>query len=71
MNPVYVLMRDGEIIGVYTTHRKATQELILSTQKEKLTLRDYSFEFGVEFFIYVGALPSSLYCWEIREITPD
>jgi len=71
MNELYVLMRDSELVGVYTTHRKATQELILSTQKEGLTLRDYSFEFGVEFFTYVGALPSNLYCWEIQEVTPD
>jgi hypothetical protein len=71
MDKVYVVMRDSDLIGVYTTHQKATQELLLSAQKESLTLKEHSFEFGIEYFIYVGTLPSILYCWEIHEVTPD
>lgn len=71
MDKVYVVIRDSDLIGVYTTHRKATQELIISAQKEGLTLRDYSFDYGIEYFIYAGTLPSILYSWEIHEVTPD
>jgi len=71
MNELYVLMRDGELIGVYTTHQKVIQQLILSTQKERLTLGNYSFEFGIEFFDYIGPESGCHFLWEIYEITPD
>lgn len=71
MNELYVLMCDGELIGVYTSHRKATQELILSTQKDHLTLGNYSFEFGIEFFDYIGPDFGCHFSWEIHEVTPD
>ena len=50
MDKLYVVTKDSELIGVYTTHRKATQALIMDTIKEGMKLQDYSFEFGVEFF---------------------
>lgn len=71
MNELYVLTKDSELVGVYTTHRKATQALIMDTIKEKMKLQDYSFEFGVEFFTYIGPESGMPFFWEIREVTPD
>lgn len=71
MNELYVLTRDDELIGVYTTHRKATQALIMDTIREGMKLQDYSFEFGVEFFTYISPESGLPFCWEIREVTPD
>ena len=71
MNELYVLMRDSELVGVYTTHRKATQALIMDTIKAGMQLSHYSFEFGVEFFDYIGPESGQHFLWEIQEVTPD
>lgn len=71
MNELYVLMKDSELVGVYTTHRKATQALILDTMKNGMKLNEYSFEFGVEFFDYIGPESGGHFLWEIQEVTPD
>lgn len=71
MNELYVVTKDSELVGVYTTHRKATQALIMDTIKEGMKLQDYSFEFGVEFFTYIGPESGLSFFWEIREVTPD
>jgi hypothetical protein len=71
VNELYVLTKDSELVGVYTTHRKATQALIMDTIKEGMKLQDYSFEFGVEFFTYIGPESGLPFLWEIQEVTPD
>ena len=71
MNELYVLIKDSELVGVYTTHRKATQALIMDTIREGMKLKDYSFEFGVEFFTYIGPESGLPFIWEIRKVTPD
>ena len=71
MSEVYVLMRDGELDGVYTSHRKAVQALIFNTVKSGMKLNDYSFEFGIEFFDYIGPESGLHFSWEIHEVTPD
>ena len=71
MNELYVLIKDSELVGVYTTHRKATQTLIMDTIREGMKLKDYSFDFGIEFFTYIGPESGLPFIWEIREITPD
>jgi len=71
MNELYVLTKDSELVGVYTTHRKATQTLIMDTIREGMKLKDYSFEFGIEFFTYIGPESGMPFIWEIQEVTPD
>lgn len=71
MSELYVLMKDSELVGVYTSHRKATQALLMDTLKEGMTLKEYSFEFGVEFFTYIGPESGQPFLWEIQEVTPD
>ena len=71
MTELYVLMKDSELVGVYTSHRKATQALLIDTLKESMTLKEYSFEFGVEFFTYIGPKSGQSFLWEIQEVTPD
>lgn len=71
MNKLYVLTNDGELVGVYTTHRKATQTLIMDTIREGMKLKDYNFEFGIEIFTYIGPESGLPFIWEIQEITPD
>lgn len=71
MNKLYVVMRDNELVGVYTTHRKAMQTLLMDTLKEGMALKEYSFEFGVEFFTYIGPESGLNFLWEIQEVTPD
>lgn len=71
MNKLYIVTKDSELVGVYTTHQKAEQALIMDTIKEEMKLQDYSFEFDIEFFTYIDSKSGSPFFWEIREITPD
>jgi hypothetical protein len=43
----------------------------MDTIKEGMKLQDYSFEFGIEFFTYIGPESDSPFCWEIRVVKPD
>ena len=70
MNTVFVLFLDNHLVGVYTTHRKATQTMILDSFKNGIKLQDYSFQFGTEFFTYVNVADDT-YVYELMEVTPD
>lgn len=70
MNNVFVLFLDNHLVGVYTTHRKATQAMILDAFKYGKKLQDYSFQFDVEFFTYVDA-DDDICIYELMEVTPD
>ena len=68
METVFVLFLDGHLIGVYTSHRKATKTLIQDTIGRKL--QDYSFQFGTESFTYVDS-DDDIFIYELMEVTPD
>ena len=69
MEKVYVLFLAGKLIGVYTSHRKAAQTMILDTIRKGWKLAQYQYDFGVEFFSYDHDGVEGLY--EIHEVTPD
>lgn len=69
MDNVFVLLCAGRLVGVYTSHRKATQTMILETIQKDWHLSHYGYEFGVEFFYYEHDDTEELY--EIQEVTPD
>ena len=70
METVFVLFLDNHLVGVYTSHRKATQAMILDSFKEGIHLTDYSFQFGTEFFTYANSVEDT-YVYELMEVTPD
>ena len=69
MDNMFVLFLAGRLIGVYTSHRKATQTIILDTIHKGWKLVQYQYDFGVEFFSYEHDEVEELY--EIQEVTPD
>ena len=70
MNTMFVLFIDNRLVGVYTSHRKATQTMILESLKYGKKLQDYSFQFGIEFFTYVDT-DDDIYVYQLMEVTPD
>ena len=69
METMFVLFLAGRLIGVYTSHRKAAQTMILDTIRKGWKLAQYQYDFGVEFFSYEHDGVEELY--EIQEVTPD
>jgi hypothetical protein len=69
MDNVFVLLFGGRIVGVYTSHRKATQTMILDTLRKGWKLAQYQYDFGVEFYSYEHDGVEELY--ELQEVTPD
>lgn len=67
---VFVLFLDNHFLGVYTSHRKATQAIILNSFKEGIHLIDYSFQFGTELFTYTDSAEDT-YVYELMEVEPD
>ena len=70
MNNVFVLFLDNHLVGVFTSHRKAPQTMIMDTFRDGQKLQDYSFQFGTEFFTYVDADDDTC-VYELMEVTPD
>ena len=70
METVFVLFLDNHFRGVYTTHRKATQAIIMDSFKEGIHLTDYSFQFGTEIFTYANSADDT-YVYELMEVMPD
>ena len=69
MENVFILFLAGRVIGVYTSHRKATQTMIMDIIRKGWNLSQYQYDFGVEFFSYEHDGVEELY--EIQEVTPD
>lgn len=69
MENMFVLFLAGRLIGVYTSHRKATQTMIMDITQKGWNLAQYRYDFGVEFFSYEHDGVEELY--EIQEVTPD
>ena len=68
MDTVFVLFLDNHLVGVYTSHRKATQAMIMDMVGRKL--KEYSFQFGTEFFTYADS-DDNISAYELQEVTPD
>ena len=72
MENVFVLIINSMLIGVYTSHRKAVQAMIMETLPHGYTMTDYTFDFGVEFFTFSDpGKPSDEKVYELQEVTPD
>lgn len=72
MENVFVLILNTLLIGVYTSHRKAVQAMIMKTLPRGYTMTDYTFDFGVEFYTFSDPNnPSDEKVYELHEVTPD
>lgn len=70
MENVFVLMMKARLIGVYTSHRKAVQAMIMEALPFGYTMSDYTFDFGVEFFTFTDNSGNEK-TYEVQEVTPD
>lgn len=70
METVFVLFLENHLVGVYTTHRKAMQAVLMDAIPKGWSMTDYSFEFGTEFFTYTDAAEDKM-LYELMEVTPD
>ena len=70
METIFVLFLDGHFKGVFTTHRKAMQAVIVDAISKGWNMTDYSFELGTEFFTYTNSVGDKM-LYELMEVTPD
>lgn len=70
MENVFVLIINARLIGVYTSHRKAVQAMIMEAIPFGYTMSDYTFDFGVEFFTFTDQSDNEK-VYELQEVTPD
>ena len=70
MDNVFVLFIDSRLIGVYTSHRKAIQAMIMETLPFGYKMGDYTFDFGVEFYTFTDDKNTER-VYELQEVTPD
>lgn len=70
MNNVFVLFIDSRLVGVYTTHRKAAQDMFMETLPFEYQMVDYTYDMGIEFYTFRNKEDKEL-VYEIQEITPD
>lgn len=65
-----LILKSGTPIGVFTSHRKAMQELIIRTFRQELTLESYTSDMSIEYFTYADKSgEQSVYM--LLELTPD
>lgn len=70
MKNVFVLIINARLIGVYTSHRKAVQAMIMEAIPFGYAMSDYTFDFGVEFFTFTDQSDNEK-VYELQEVTPD
>lgn len=70
MNNLFVLSVNSRLIGVYTSHLKATQAMWMETLPFEYKMEDYVFDFGVEFFTFRDTADNEK-TYELQEVTPD
>jgi hypothetical protein len=70
METVFVLFLDNHFEGVFTTHRKAVQAVLMNAVPKNWKMTDYSFQFGTEFFTYEDDQYNEMN-YELMEVTPD
>ena len=69
MENIFVVVVNSRPIGVYTSHRKAVQGIIMYTLPFGYTMTDYVYDFGVEFYTFSDKTTETIY--ELHEFTPD
>lgn len=70
MENVFVLIINARLIGVYTSHRKAVQAMIMEAIPFGYTMSDYTFDFGIEFFTFTDQSDNEK-VYELQEVTPN
>ena len=70
MENVFVLIINTRLIGVYTSHRKAVQAMIMEAIPFGYTMSDYTFDLGIEFFTFTDKSENEK-VYELQEVTPD
>ena len=70
MENVFVLTIHAQLIGVYTSHRKAVQAMIKETLPFGYTMSDYTYDFGVEYFTFIDKDYKEK-TYELQEVMPD
>lgn len=70
MENLFVVIVDTKLVGVYTSHRKAAQAIIMDNLPFGYTLGDYAYDFGVEFFTYTDEKNNER-VYTLQEVTPD
>lgn len=63
MNEVWVLSKDTELFGVYSTYQKAMHAIMMNAC---LPLSDFSYQFGVDFYT-----DSTNRVWSLESKTMD
>lgn len=70
MDNVFIVMDESKAIGVYTSHRKAVQDIIMLTIPFSYAMVDYVYDFGVEFYTFRNKDDIER-TYSIQEMTPD
>jgi len=70
MDKVYVVSRNDQIIGVFTSHRKAVEAAIMETLPFSYAMTDYAYDFGVEFYTFTDKSGTEQ-TYSIQEFTPN
>lgn len=70
MENAFVVMHQGRLIGVYSSHRKAMQAIIMETIPFGYVMSDYTFDFGVEFLTFTDD-NGTTETYELQEATLD
>ena len=70
METMFILFLDNHFEGIFTTHRKAVQSILMHAIPQKWNMTDYSFQFGAEFFTYEDEKHNEM-TYELMEATPD
>lgn len=70
MENVFVVIIHARVLGVYTSHRKAVQTIIMEALPFDYTMTDYTYDFGVEFFTFSDNNGNEK-VYELQEVTPD
>ena len=69
MNNVFVVSHNSKTIGVYTSHMKAIQAIIMETLMYGYQMNDYTYDMGIEFYTFIRDNSETVY--ELQEIALD
>lgn len=70
MDNVFVLSINARLVGVYTSHRKAVQAMLMETLPFDYKMKDYGYDFGIEFYTFTDDKDTEK-VYELQEVTPD
>ena len=70
MNNLFALSVNSKLIGVFTSHLKATQTMWMETLPFGYKMEEYVFDFGIEFYTFRDNEDNEK-TYELQEVTPD